>query len=119
MNIKSVLITGGAGFVGSNLAVLFRRTLPDVEVTALDSLKRRGSELSLPRFGRAGVRFHHGDIRCMEDLEGLPPFDLMIDCSAEPSVQAGLDGPPPHVLATNPGRPVNRLGIARGQGAGV
>jgi CDP-paratose 2-epimerase len=117
MNIKGVLITGGAGFVGSNLAVLFRRTLPDVEVSALDSLKRRGSELSLPRFQKAGVRFRHGDIRCMEDLEGLPPFDLMIDCSAEPSVRAGLDGSPRYVLETNLAGSINCLELARARGA--
>jgi CDP-paratose 2-epimerase len=101
MRFQSILITGGAGFVGSNLALLFREQLPKLEITVLDNLKRRGSDLNVPRLQHAGVRFCHGDIRCPEDLEALPAFDLLIDCSAEPSVQAGVGGSPLYVLNTN------------------
>jgi CDP-paratose 2-epimerase len=61
MEFKNVLITGGAGFVGSNLAILLRDAHPEMGVTVLDSLKRRGSELGLPRLLEAGVHFRHGD----------------------------------------------------------
>ncbi|MFX6330649.1 NAD-dependent epimerase/dehydratase family protein, partial [Acinetobacter baumannii] len=47
-----ILITGGAGFVGSRLAHLFRQQ--STEVTVLDNLRRRGSELNLAGFRRAG-----------------------------------------------------------------
>ena len=108
MDIQNLLITGGAGFVGSNLAMLFREARPEVGVTVLDNLKRRGSELNLSRLKAAGVEFRHGDIRCPTDFEDLPPYDLMIDCSAEPSVQAGVSGSPrsPH-SPTAPG-PMSR-----------
>ncbi len=43
-----ILITGGAGFVGSNLALDFKKNNPETHVIALDNLKRRGSELNLP-----------------------------------------------------------------------
>ena len=98
---RKVLITGGAGFVGANLALLLRRAYPDVAVSAFDNLKRRGSELNLPRLRRAGVSFQHGDIRCREDVDAWPAFDLLIDCSAEPSVQAGVVGSPLPVLHNN------------------
>lgn len=39
---RRLLITGGAGFVGSSLALAFRRAAPDVKITALDNLRRRG-----------------------------------------------------------------------------
>jgi CDP-paratose 2-epimerase len=101
MPFRNVLITGGAGFVGANLALLLRRDFPDVVVAVFDNLKRRGSELNLPRLKRAGVSFQHGDIRCREDVDDWPAFDLLIDCSAEPSVQAGTDGSPLPVLQNN------------------
>jgi CDP-paratose 2-epimerase len=113
MQFKHVLITGGAGFVGSNLALMFKRALPGLEVSALDSLKRRGSDLNLPRLQAAGIRFLHGDVRCYEDLEGLPGFDLLIDCSAEPSVQAGVRESPRYVLNTNLLGTINCLEAAR------
>jgi CDP-paratose 2-epimerase len=119
MRFKSVLITGGAGFVGSNLALLFRQARPDASVTALDNLKRRGGELALPRLRAAGVPFVHGDIRCPGDLDVLPAFDLMIDCSAEPSVQAGREGSPRNVLETNLVGTINCLEAARARGAAV
>ena len=117
MDFKNLLITGGAGFVGSNLALLFREARPDLGVTVLDSLKRRGSELNLPRLRAAGVEFRHGDIRSADDFDDLPPFDLMIDCSAEPSVQAGLGGSPRAVLDTNLVGTINCLEAARARGA--
>jgi nucleoside-diphosphate-sugar epimerase len=41
------MVTGGAGFVGSHLALSFKRDMPHSRVIALDNLRRRGSELVL------------------------------------------------------------------------
>src|SRR6187397_1498530 len=83
--VMRILVTGGAGFVGSNLALFFKRDRPDATVVAFDNLRRRGSELALPRLRAAGVEFRHGDVRNAEDLAEAGDFDLMIECSAEPS----------------------------------
>jgi CDP-paratose 2-epimerase len=96
-----VLVTGGAGFVGSSLAIHLAARDRSVRVIALDNLKRRGSELNLPRLRAAGVEFVHGDIRNPEDLEIDVPPDLVLECSAEPSVLAGYDSSPAYVLQTN------------------
>jgi nucleoside-diphosphate-sugar epimerase len=52
-----LLVTGGAGFVGGNVAVALAETNPDWQITAMDNLRRRGSELNLPRLRKAGVGF--------------------------------------------------------------
>ena len=111
---QNILITGGAGFIGSNLAVTLKGRYPEARVTALDSLRRRGSELNLPRLGEAGVAFRHGDIRNPEDLTPpKDPFDLLIECSAEPSALAGYDGDARFVVNTNLAGTVNCLELAR------
>ena len=50
-----ILVTGGAGFVGSSLAIALAERRPDAQVVAFDNLSRRGSELNLPRLRAAGV----------------------------------------------------------------
>jgi CDP-paratose 2-epimerase len=119
VNFKNICITGGAGFVGSNLAIAFKRANPSVNVLAFDSLKRRGSELALDRLHTHGVQFQHGDIRCTEDLAALPSFDLLLDCSAEPSVHAGATGSPVYLLNTNLTGTIHVLEAARLRGAAV
>jgi len=97
----SVLITGGAGFVGSHLALGIRAAGAADTVIALDNLKRRGSELNLTRLREGDVRFVHGDIRNPADLEAVGPVSWIIECSAEPSVQAGYDSDPRYLTDTN------------------
>ena len=109
---KKILITGGAGFVGSSIGIAMKSKYPDYEVIALDNLKRRGSELNLPRLRSAGVRFIHGDIRNKEDLEDLPRASTVIEASAEPSVLAGIHSSPEYLMNTNLVGAINCLNYA-------
>lgn len=97
-----ILITGGAGFVGSSLAYLFKEEFPEARIFCLDNLRRRGSELNLRLMKERGIQFVHGDIRQSSDLFDLNKnFDIMIEASAEPSVHAGTQNDPTYVLQTN------------------
>jgi CDP-paratose 2-epimerase len=98
---RRVLITGGAGFVGGNLAVGLATRHPDYKVLALDNLKRRGSELNLPRLREVGVDFHHGDVRNLEDVLSVEEVDTLVECSAEPSVLAGIDRSRSYLVQSN------------------
>jgi CDP-paratose 2-epimerase len=88
---RRILITGGAGFVGANVAVGLSRHRPQWSLVAFDNLRRRGSELNLSRLREHGVRFVHGDVRVLDDLASAGAFDALVECSAEPSVLAGGD----------------------------
>lgn len=111
---RTILVTGGAGFVGSHLALRFKEHFgANTEVISLDNLKRRGSELNLSRLKQGGVKFLHGDIRQLEDLKAVGHVDLILECSAEPSVIAGYDSSPDYLMQTNLQGTVNCLEIAR------
>ena len=96
-----IVVTGGAGFVGSTLCLQLKHKYPTYEIVAFDNLKRRGSELNLADFQKKGIPFFHGDIRNNEDLSALGNFDVLIEASAEPSVTAGLDSDPTYVINNN------------------
>lgn len=96
-----ILITGGAGFVGSSLCISLKNKYPHYNIVAFDNLKRRGSELNLAGLREAGIEFIHGDIRNPEDIASAGSFDLLIEASAEPSVMAGLDSDPTYVINNN------------------
>lgn len=117
MSFEHAVVTGGAGFIGSSLAVRLRAAGLAQRVTALDNLKRRGSELQLSRLREAGVQFMHGDTRIGEDIEAVGPFDLMLDCAAEPSVLAGTEGSPKPLLDHNLLGSINCLEACRRQDA--
>ncbi len=117
--METLLITGGAGFVGSSLALLFKADCPTMRVVCLDNLKRRGSELNLPRLKAAGVAFMHGDVRIPSDIDAVGPFDLMVECSAEPSALAGFDGSASYLLDTNLKGTAHCLEACRGHKAAM
>jgi len=111
---KTILITGGAGFVGSNLAISFKTMYPRLEILAFDNLKRRGSELNINRLKDYNIDFIHGDVRNKEDIGfNHTKIDLILECSAEPSVLAGFGSSPEYVLNTNLNGVINCLETAR------
>src|SRR5437016_11536238 len=113
----SNLITGGAGFVGSTLAFAFKREDSSHRVIVVDNLKRRGSEINLRLLKQEGIEFFHGDIRNPQDLEDLDDeFDLFVEASAEPSVQAGIHSSPHYGLANQPHRYSKLPGVREKKG---
>ncbi|MGH2961201.1 MAG: NAD-dependent epimerase/dehydratase family protein [Solirubrobacterales bacterium] len=114
-----VLITGGAGFVGSNLGVGLAARHPDWELTALDNLHRRGSELNVDRLEAAGVRFARGDVRDPAALAEFGDIDALVECSAEPSALMGIGDDAAYGFHTNVSGAFNCLELARRSGARV
>jgi len=119
MHFRRIVISGGAGFVGASLALALKTAFPGISVLAFDNLKRRGSELNLARLRQHGVGFLHGDVRCPEDVAQWPAFDLVVDCAAEPSVQAGIHGDSLPVVANNLGGTIQCLEAARRHQAAI
>ncbi len=110
---RRILVTGGAGFIGANVAIGLASRHRDDEIIALDNLRRRGSELNLPRLRDAGVTFLHGDVRAVDDLAAVAQIEAVVECSAEPSVLAGTDGSPNYLIGSNLTGAYNCLELAR------
>lgn len=109
----TILITGGAGFVGSNLAVLLKEKYPEYHIICMDNLKRRGSELNLLNLRSRNIEFIHGDIRDINDFSQVQvPVQCVIDAAAEPSVLSGLDGNTDYLIGTNLNGTINALNFS-------
>ena len=50
-----ILITGGCGFVGSNLAIFLKKRIKRANVYSLDNLIRKGSEVNEKRLKREKI----------------------------------------------------------------
>lgn len=109
---KKILITGGAGFVGSNLAIYLKKRLKGVQIICLDNLKRNGSPLNAQRLKDHNIQFVKGDIRNKKDLFACRDIGCLIECSAEPSVLAAYDNPV-YTIDTNLQGTIHCLELAR------
>ncbi|MEM6820763.1 MAG: NAD-dependent epimerase/dehydratase family protein [Verrucomicrobiota bacterium] len=91
-NPESILVTGACGFVGSTLIHELSEQMPNVNLYGIDNLSRKGSQQNAPALKAAGCQLTIGDIRNPQHLSKIPKVDWVIDCAANPSVLAGVDG---------------------------
>ena len=92
-----VLVTGGAGFIGSNFVHLTLATRPDVEVTVLDALTYAGSTASLDG-AVARITFVEGDVADAALVDRLvADADVVVHFAAESHNDNSLEDPSPFV----------------------
>ena len=95
-----ILITGGCGFVGSNLAIYLKEKLKKSKISTLDNLCRKGSEINRERLKFHNINNFKIDISNNKKILKLPKYDLIIDCCAEASVEVSKLNPD-KVIFTN------------------
>ena len=90
-----LLVTGGAGFIGSNFVRFVLDESSDVQVTNLDALTYAGNLASLRDVENdARYTFLHGDIRDPELVDRLvADADAVVHFAAESHVDRSIDGP--------------------------
>ena len=92
-----VLVTGGAGFIGSNFVRLTLGTRPDAVVTVLDNLTYAGNTASLPGED-ANLAFVKGDVADAELVDSLvADADVVVHFAAESHNDNSLDDPSPFI----------------------
>jgi len=89
-----VLVTGGAGFIGSNFVHAFLEARPDAHVVVLDALTYAGRRENLEGLPERSLTFHHGDIRDAGAVaEAMAGCDLVLNFAAESHVDRSIETP--------------------------
>ena len=88
-----ILITGGCGFVGSNIGFFLKKNLKNTDIVSLDNLMRKGSKMNEARLKKIKIKNLRIDITNYREISKLNKFNLIIDCCAEPAIEASKENP--------------------------
>ena len=95
---KKIIVTGGAGFIGSNFVHWVVDNTPDVHVTVLDALTYAGNKENLAGIPENRMTFVHGNICDAELLEQIVPgIDAIVHFAAESHNDNSIADPEPFV----------------------
>lgn len=94
---KNLLVTGGAGFIGTNFVYYWLEKYPESKVVVLDALTYAGNKANLdPLTENPNYKFVHGDILDQELAEKLlrdEEIDTLVHFAAESHVDRSIYGP--------------------------
>jgi len=113
---KNILITGGAGFIGSHLVRRMVKRYPNYRIVNFDKLTYAGNLENLKDIDSAeNYQFVHGDVQKINDIEkAFEQYAIsdVMHLAAETHVDRSISGPMEFVL-TNVVGTVNLLNTAR------
>lgn len=113
---KTILITGGAGFIGSHVIRRFVKNYPNYLIVNADKLTYAGNLQNLIDIEKENnYRFEKADITKEEEMESLfvkYQFDAVIHLAAESHVDRSIESPNEFVFANVIGT-VNLLNLCR------
>jgi dTDP-glucose 4,6-dehydratase len=93
-----ILVTGGAGFIGSNFVHHIYKERPDWHITVLDLLTYAGNLANLEGLDESRVKFVKGDICDPEAVDSaVKDCDVVVHFAAESHVDNSVSGPLPFV----------------------
>src|SRR5680860_120589 len=93
--LMKVLVTGGAGFIGTNFVLRTRATRPDWQITVLDALTYAGSRENLASVADQ-IEFVHGNVADADLVDRLvADTDAVVHFAAESHNDNSLDDPWP------------------------
>ena len=87
-NDMKLLITGGCGFIGSNIAIFLKNKINKLTVDSLDNLSRNSSKINLIRLKKNKIKNFNINISNKSKINLLKKYDFIIDCCAEAAVEA-------------------------------
>jgi len=95
MDKKSLLVTGGAGFIGSNFILYILNKYPHYKIINFDCLTYASNLTNLkPIEENSNYRFVKGDITCKSQVaEAMKEADYLIHFAAESHVDKSITGP--------------------------
>jgi len=95
--MKNVLITGGAGFIGSHLVKFFVKNYPDYNIINIDNLTYAGDLNNLKEIeGQPNYRFIKQDICNFPEIKNIfinEKIDSVIHLAAESHVDRSISDP--------------------------
>jgi len=95
--MHTILLTGGAGFIGSHLTRLFVKKYPDYKIVNLDKLTYAGNLENLRDIeNEPNYHFVKGDITDLDLLRKLfteHKFTAVLHCAAESHVDRSITDP--------------------------
>src|SRR5205085_2854620 len=99
-NVMKLLVTGGAGFIGSNFILYWMKNHPEDQIVNFDKLTYAGNLENLREVEKnPNYSFVHGDICDAEEVDkAMQGIDTVVHFAAETHVDRSITGPAVFVM---------------------
>lgn len=95
--MNAILVTGGAGFIGTNFIYYMQNKYPNLDIVCIDKLTYAGNLKNLKQaLEKPNFKFVHGDITDVNLLDSVfrgTSFNAVVNFAAESHVDRSIDSP--------------------------